>query len=200
MSRHYCAICRYPQHTCLCASVQRISPTTELVVLQHPSEVEHKKNSVRLLSLVIPETQVFVGETEADFSRLQAYLAACDKPIYLVYPSAFSVSVEAQPIAPACLLLLLDGTWRKAFKLLQLNPWLAQYPALHLAEGYESRYKIRKSHRSDSLSTLEASAYMLRALDPALDVQPLMTLFEAMVEMHIKAMPSTVQARYLGQK
>ena len=47
-----------------------------------------------------------------------------------------------------------------------------------------------------SLSTLEACAYMLSALEPRLDVQPLMTAFDAMVELRIKAMPSTVQARY----
>lgn len=196
MSRHYCAICRYPLNACLCASVQPISPMTQLVVLQHPSEVEHKKNSVRVLSLVVAETQVYVGESEADFNGLREHLTACNKPIYLVYPSEQSVSVEQQPINPDCVLLLLDGTWRKAFKMLQLNPWLTQYTAVHLAEGYESRYRIRKSSRSDSLSTLEACAYMLSAIDPRLDVQPLMTAFDAMVELRIKAMPSTVQARY----
>ena len=196
MSRHYCAICRYPQNACLCASVQPISPMTQLVVLQHPSEVEHKKNRVRVLSLAVPKTQVYVGESESDFNGLREYLAACNKPIYLVYPSALSVSVEQKSINPDCILLLLDGTWRKAFKMLQLNPWLTQYPAVHLAEGYESRYRIRKSSRSDSLSTLEACAYMLSALNPRLDVQPLMTAFDAMVELRIKAMPSTVQARY----
>ncbi|MCS6135842.1 DTW domain-containing protein [Shewanella baltica] len=196
MSRHYCAICRYPQNACLCASVQPISPMTQLVVLQHPSEVEHKKNSVRVLSLVVAETQVYVGESEADFNGLREHLTACNKPIYLVYPSEQSVSVEQQPINPDCVLLLLDGTWRKAFKMLQLNPWLTQYPAVHLTEGYESRYRIRKSSRSDSLSTLEACAYMLSALNPRLDVQPLMTAFDAMVELRIKAMPGTVQARY----
>jgi DTW domain-containing protein YfiP len=169
---------------------------TQLVVLQHPSEVEHKKNSVRVLSLAVPKTQVYVGESESDFNGLREYLAACNKPIYLVYPSALSVSVEQQRINPDCILLLLDGTWRKAFKMLQLNPWLTQYPAVHLAEGYESRYRIRKSSRSDSLSTLEACAYMLSALDPTLDVQPLMMAFDAMVELRIKAMPSTVQVRY----
>ncbi|MGL5046082.1 MAG: tRNA-uridine aminocarboxypropyltransferase [Shewanella sp.] len=196
MSRHYCSICRYPQNACLCASIQPISAVTQLVVLQHPSEVEHKKNSVRVLSLAVPDTHVYVGESEADFNGLRQYLAACNRPIYLVYPSEQSVSVEQQSINPDCVLLLLDGTWRKAFKMLQLNSWLTQYPAVHLAEGYESRYRIRKSSRSDSLSTLEACAYMLSALDSTLDVQPLMMAFDAMVALRIKAMPSAVQARY----
>jgi len=200
LTRHYCPTCRYPLDTCLCAHVQPIYPQTQLLILQHPSEVEHKKNSVRVLSLVVPDTQVYVGETQDDFAVLQSELARCDKPIYLVYPSQQSVSVETQPIPADCVLLLIDGTWRKAFKILQLNPWLAQYPAVHLAEGYESRYKIRKSSRSDSLSTQEASAYMLSALDAGLDIQPLIEVFELMVDLRIKAMPPDVQLRYLTSK
>lgn len=197
MTRHYCPTCRYPLNACLCAHVQPIYPQTQLLILQHPSEVEHKKNSVRVLSLVIPDTQVYVGETQGDFAVLRKYLATCNKPIYLVYPSEQSVSVETQSIPADCVLLLIDGTWRKAFKILQLNPWLTQYPAVHLAEGYESRYKIRKSSRSDSLSTLEASAYMLIALDTELEIQPLIEVFEVMVDLRIKAMPPDVQLRYL---
>ena len=44
---------------------------TQLVVLQYPSEVEHKKNSVRVLSLAVPKTQVYVGESESDFKGLR---------------------------------------------------------------------------------------------------------------------------------
>lgn len=196
MSRHYCPHCRYPLTACLCVHVQPIQPQTQLVVLQHSSEVEHKKNSVKVLSLVIPNTQVYVGETEADFALLREQLMDCGRPVYLVYPSAQSVSVEQQRLNTDCVLLLLDGTWRKAFKILQLNPWLAQLPAVHLAEGYASRYKIRKSSRSDSLSTLEASAYMLKALEPDLDVSPLLNAFDAMVELRIRSMPLEVRLRY----
>ncbi|MGL5359720.1 MAG: tRNA-uridine aminocarboxypropyltransferase [Shewanella sp.] len=196
MSREYCCRCGYPHNACLCPCIQTIAPKTQLVVLQHPSEVSHKKNSVRVLSLVVPEVQVFVGEGAADFSPLRDYLACCGKPIYLVYPSAQSVSIADTQIERDVVLLLLDGTWRKAFKMLQLNPWLSEYPALHLAEGYATRYKIRKSRRTDSLSTLEASAYMLKALDSELNVEPLIAAFEGMVEMRIRAMPETVQSRY----
>lgn len=181
---------------CLCAHVQPIKPLTQLLVLQHPSEVAHKKNSVRVLSLAIPDTQVYVGESEADFAALRVQLSRYQRPIYLVYPSEQSVSVEGQSISADCVLLLLDGTWRKAFKILQLNPWLAQFPALHLAPGYASRYRIRKSSRSDSLSTLEASAYMLKALDGTLAVDPLLAAFDAMVAMQLKAMPAEVRLRY----
>ncbi|NMH65066.1 tRNA-uridine aminocarboxypropyltransferase [Shewanella salipaludis] len=196
MSRRYCSVCHYPQSACVCASIRPLQPKTRLLVLQHPSEVGHAKNSVRLLSLVIPQTLVYVGETPEDFAELRQYLARLERPVYLVYPSEKSVQVQQAAPAADCVLLLLDGTWRKAFRLLQLNPWLQQYPALHLDLEQSSNYRIRKASRSDSLSTLEAAAHMLRALDPELEVKPLFEALDAMVDHRLAAMPPQVRARY----
>lgn len=196
MPRDYCEICQYPKAACICASVRPMDSASQLVVLQHPSEVAHKKNTVRLLSLVLPTTRVYVGESAADFTELRQYLATCAKPVYLIYPCDSSINASESELVADCVLLLLDGTWRKAFKLLQLNPWLLAYPALHLDIAYLSRYRIRKSSRSDSLSTLEAAAYMLSALDSNVDISPLLTVFDAMVEQQLKAMPQHVRVRY----
>lgn len=169
---------------------------TELIVLQHPSEVGHAKNSVRLLQLVIGDTRVYVGETQDDFSQLREYLNETNRPIYLVYPSDQSRCVDEAAPQKEAILLLLDGTWRKAYKLLQLNPWLLKYPALHLNLASASHYRIRKASRSDSLSTLEAAAMMLKAIDPELDVSPLTRALGAMVEQRLASMPPEVRRRY----
>lgn len=170
--------------------------STELVVLQDPSEVGHAKNSVRLLSLVIPETQVLVGEGPDDFSQLRQYLDACTKPVYLVYPSDKSKNAEEERFDDEVILLLLDGTWRKAYKLLQLNPWLLKYPSLHLDLQSGSNYTIRKASRSDSLSTLEATAMVLKAIEPKLSVTPLTRALSAMVNQRLNSMPASVRKRY----
>ncbi|MFT5234785.1 MAG: DTW domain-containing protein YfiP [Shewanella sp.] len=169
---------------------------TELIVLQDPSEVSHAKNSVRLMALVIPETRVYVGETADDFKSLRQYLEGCNKPIYLVYPSDRSSDVAATELDELSVLLFLDGTWRKAYKLLQLNPWLQDYPALHLDLESASNYKIRKASRADSLSTLEAAAMMLKSIEPALRIAPLTNALEAMVQQRIQSMPADVRKRY----
>ena len=168
----------------------------EVVVMQHPSEVNHAKNTVRLMQLVIPQMQVFIGEAAEDFTDLQAYLVQANKPVYVIYPSDSS-QTAAQANAPVdAIIILLDGTWRKVYRMLQLNPWLATYPALHLDVNHESQYIIRKAKRSDSLSTLEATALLLKALDSSLDTTPLFAAFEAMVQHRLQAMPLQVKARY----
>ncbi|MEC4728644.1 DTW domain-containing protein [Shewanella sp. D64] len=196
MSRPHCPKCHYPLTACLCSNIEPMSVSTELIVLQDPSEVTHAKNSVRLMALVIPETQIYVGETPDDFKSLRHYLEGCKKPIYLVYPSDISSDVAGTQFDKKVVLLFLDGTWRKAYKLLQLNPWLQNYPALHLDLESASNYKIRKASRADSLSTLEAAAMMLRSIEPELKVTPLTNALEAMVQQRIQSMPVDVRKRY----
>ncbi|MCL1148264.1 DTW domain-containing protein [Shewanella marinintestina] len=196
MSRPNCPNCHYPQNACLCANIQTMQIKPKLIILQDPSEVGHAKNSVRLMELVIANTQVVVGETADDFAGLREQLALSNKPVYLVYPSDNSVSANETQIAQDVVLLFLDGTWRKAYKLLQLNPWLQDYPALHLDLDSASNYTIRKASRSDSLSTLEAAAMMIKAIDNTQDITPLTNALSAMVEQRLASMPAEVRARY----
>lgn len=196
MSRPNCPSCHYPYNACLCASIKPIQIKPKLIILQDPSEVGHAKNSVRLLELVIKDTQVVVGESADDFAELRAQLAQAKQAIYLVYPSDSSVSANQTQVEQDAILLFLDGTWRKAYKLLQLNPWLQAYPALHLDLDNASNYTIRKASRSDSLSTLEAAAMMLKAIDDKQDIAPLTNALNAMVEQRLASMPPEVRARY----
>jgi DTW domain-containing protein YfiP len=224
VSRAYCELCHYPQSACVCASVQPMSCQTQVIVMQHPSEVGHSKNTVHLLSLVLPAMRRYVGESAADFEELRQKLHL--QPCYLVYPSDQSQSADQISIALAntnndsvtceftkenpasgaaptarqtqasVSIILLDGTWRKAYRMLQLNPWLRALPSLHLNFDGQSQYKIRKSSRTDSLSTLEAAAYTIQALEPNLDIEPILKLFDAMVQARLDAMPAKVRARY----
>lgn len=168
--------------------------------MQHPSEVAHAKNTVRLLKLVMPQMKIYVGEAATDFIELQHYLAAQTKPIYVVYPNEHSQTVAEAGASEAAIIILVDGTWRKAYRMLQLNPWLLNYPSLHLECEDESQYVIRKAKRSDSLSTLEAAAYTLVALNPAADIAPIFAVFNAMVQHKLTAMPTLVRERYNGDK
>ncbi|QYJ85971.1 DTW domain-containing protein [Shewanella mesophila] len=197
MKRPNCPDCQYPTNACLCASIRPLATSVELVVLQDPGEVKHAKNSVKLMKAVIPDLQVVVGETAEDFMVLKSYLDSQIKPIFVLYPSADSQSVSELSLPKDVILLLIDGTWRKVFKLLALNPWLNQYSAVHLDLNSPSNYIIRKAKRADSLSTLEAAAMGIKAIEPSCDVSPLTDALNALVEQRLNAMPLSVRQRYL---
>ncbi len=198
VSRPVCSKCAYPKNACLCASIRPLSTEIELIILQDPSEVKQAKSSVKLMQAVCDKLQVFVGETSDDFVELQGYLAKQSKPILLLYPSECSQSLNEFSQSQSVILLLLDGTWKKAYKLLQLNPWLHQFHAVHLNLDSPSNYTIRKAKRSDSLSTLEAAAMAIQILEPMTDISPLTDALLALIEQHLSAMPAEVRQRYLS--
>ncbi len=88
--------------------------------------------------------------------------------------------------------ILIDGTWRKAYKIWQLSSNLHTLPSIHLPEGLKGQYLIRKAPSENSLSTVEAGYHMLSILEPERDFSPLLTAFEKMIQFQIDQMPKEV--------
>lgn len=175
VKRTYCPCCLRPERTCICQWVIRCANRTELVILQHPLEVDNAKNTGRLLHLSLNNSQLHIGENFTDHF-LAEILDAEDKINFLLYPSTAEekslgiASPAAMPelseILPEQLrLIVLDGTWRKSRKMLYVNPRLQRLPRLSIADCPASKYHIRKAHTEDQLSTLEASCYALQQLE-----------------------------------
>ena len=87
-------------------------------------------------------------------------------------------------------LVILDATWRKSRKMLYLNPVLQALPRLSLTAMPASHYRIRKAHKPDQLSSLEATAYALMRLESNEDkFLPLLEAFDGFVEQQMQFMP-----------
>jgi DTW domain-containing protein YfiP len=183
MAREVCTQCEFPVSTCLCDVIQPIHCETKFDIIQHPSEVSAAKNTARLCKLCMKNVRIWVGEQPDDFHHLRQELAASSNTaVSVLYPSDQSMTVahyqEATRNVDSHRLIVLDGTWKKAYKLWQLNTWLHDYPAIRL-EDVASNYHIRKSPKPGGVSTLEAIAAILNELEPTVDSQPLMSIFEA---------------------
>ncbi|NGZ93184.1 DTW domain-containing protein [Vibrio aestuarianus subsp. cardii] len=97
-------------------------------------------------------------------------------------------------------IILLDGTWKKAYKMWQLSGNLHALPSVHLPKDLVGNYRIRKAPSENSLSTVEAGYHILSLLEPTRNFQPLMTAFEQMIEFQIAQMPPGVFERnYLSK-
>lgn len=187
MARKQCERCLRPVKQCLCASIEAVAAQTQVIILQHPSEQKHALNTARLVKLALADCQLHVGE---DFSALQPILTR--QGSYLLFPNANAMLANQVPEATVKQLIVLDGTWRKAKKILYLNPWLLTLPCLTLDSQLSSRYRLRKAPMAESLSTIEAVTYCLAALEPNHDFQPLLKPFDALIEGQIQAMGQTL--------
>ncbi|MBU2978418.1 tRNA-uridine aminocarboxypropyltransferase [Alteromonas sp. C1M14] len=177
--RQYCKHCHFPAKTCLCSAVKRVHSTVKVVVIQHPKEVHHAKNTVRLLKLSLQNFTVLV-EDEKDFrTQLINCLSLAAHPA-VIYPSPSSQPLEQiNRASNHDLFILLDGSWKQAYGMWCRNAQLHHLPQYHFATPPDSTYSIRHTQRAKSLSTLEAVAYTLSVSDSC-DVTPLHNLQNAM--------------------
>ncbi|WP_158224579.1 DTW domain-containing protein [Agaribacterium haliotis] len=181
MSRRHCPTCAYPLTNCLCAAVHPVVCRTQIDVLQHPREAKAAKNSVRLLKLCLKQQlRIWPGENADDFKTLQNELGSAANTA-LLYPGDSAAPLSAlthssQQQAPLRLLLI-DATWRKAYKMWQLNPWLHTLPRYELC-GIDSNYE-RKTSIANALSSLECVRHALALLEPELELSALDHVFAA---------------------
>lgn len=181
--RPICPHCARPLRACLCAWAVPTANRLPVLVLQHPQEAGHAKNSVRLLRLSLAQCRVEVGEV-FDAEALAGWLS--DGGSLLLFPDSPAAG-RARASPPGALprparLVLLDGTWRQARALLHANPLLQRLPRWGLPDLAPPRYAIRRAHRPSQRSTLEAACAALGLLEgrPAL-YAPLLDGFSAWV-------------------
>mgnify|MGYP003150987384 FL=1 len=185
MPRALCQQCQRPASTCLCDALVQRQSRYRLHILQHPKEARHALSSAPLLARSISGSQLHVGESFDPQALLgQHWQTNC----LLLYPGDKTISADQARESGIEQLVVLDGTWRKTAKLLHLNPWLTQLPRLALQPDRSSRYRIRKSPRSDGLSTIEATADALNALHGNRDYDAILGAFEQMIDQQIHAM------------
>ena len=198
MSRVQCPRCLRPQTHCLCPLIPSLDSRTRVLLLQHPSEVNHALNTARLAALGLTNAELIVGEVFADLPTL------LKRPGYqarLLFPADDAQPMQAYDASDEPLLLVVpDGTWRKARKMLHLNPLLAALPRVTLAQGAVSRYRVRKAPGPGALSTIEAIVQALQTLEAPASFEPLLKPFEALIEGQIAAMGQETFQRNHGDR
>jgi len=186
MSRVLCPQCQRPPKACICQFTVPVTNTIRVVVLQHPNEVNHSKNTVALLKGSLAHCQVIVGEDFNDNQALAKILSQYNA--LLLYPSeqaqvlTLSETVNSQTTMPVgkpvtlsensqqskeTCLIIIDGTWKKAYRMLMLSKNLQATPQVCLPENLadKGQYLIRKVAKANALSSLEACCYALAILE-----------------------------------
>lgn len=211
--RARCERCARPLSHCLCEYVRAVSNGTRVLVLQHPDEARHPLNTARLAMRGLQHAELWVGES---FPQLSARLREAGQALLLFpaskKPSCASTHIsvlpdelmgefpEPGPAVQDVLLVVPDGTWRKATRIVNANPVLQTLPRLSFQTRQPSGYIVRKASEPNALSTIEAIVCALETLEPGGDFQPLLAPFHALVEQQIKAMGPEVFRRHYARR
>ena len=199
MSR-YCSQCGKSHKSCICQWIVPLANQVELIILQHISEEHRPLGTARILNLSLNHCTCIVGEDFSDDSVLNVLLADSDYQHMILYPSERSICLSQwnqtkKTANKKVRLILLDGTWKKAYKMWQLSTNLHSIPTVGLPVDLKGHYTIRKAPTENSLSTVEAGYHALCLLEPNQDFSPLMNAFEKMIEFQISQMPPGVFER-----
>lgn len=195
-----CQRCSRPAARCLCVSIPRIVSATRLVIIQHPSERRHALNTARLLAAGLVSAELHVVEEIKPDSMLYAQITDVSRRTELLFPGKHALPLNTVSARCSRQLILLDGTWRKARKLLHINPILQSLPQVSLPPGLVSRYRLRKAPGPGALATIEAGVAALTMLEPNVDFQPLLQPFDRLIEEQIAAMGAErYQCNYAGR-
>ncbi|WMD23271.1 DTW domain-containing protein [Achromobacter seleniivolatilans] len=198
MSRTLCTRCLRPESHCLCALIPSLSCRTRVLVLQHPSESRHALNTARLAVLGLVGARRLVGE----------YFSPEDwaEPGYaprLLFPGPAAEVLNpgyGQDLDQPIQLIVPDGTWGHARKLLHINPELAALPRVMLPAGLTTRYRVRHADIPGALSTIEAVTHALNAIEAPMNVDALLRPFEALIDGQIDGMGADLYARHHLQR
>jgi DTW domain-containing protein YfiP len=151
------------------------------MLLQHPRERHVAVGTARMAHLALPNSVLRLG---IDFSTDPVVCAALQEspPPFLLFPGPRAVDAAALPKDRAVTLIVLDGTWWQARKLLHLNPALRALPQVAFTPRQPSAYRIRRQPAAFCLSTIEALAEVLPLIEPeGASLGRLLEPFHAMV-------------------
>lgn len=196
--RARCPQCQRPVELCLCHLLPHLSPRTEILVIQHPDERKHALNTARLLVAGLSNAHLLVAEQLP--VEWQQRLIDPEWQTELLFPGPqVPVLVEGEQDWRPRRLVLLDGTWRKARKLLYVNPVLQQLVQVALPAGLVSRYRLRKAPAEGALSTIEAAFHALQLIEPDTDFSGLLRPFDALIDGQIQAMGESLYRHNYGR-
>ena len=169
---------------CLCAEMEPLRLDTRVVLLMHRREFAKTTNTGRLALLSLANSELrlrgYPGEQVGGEDLVQGQ----GQPL-LLFPDENARELDTEWVAELrrpVTLIVPDGTWRQASKVLTRVPGLESVPRIRLSEGPPTVYRLRREIREGGLATFEAIARALGVLEGPEVQSRLEALFHLMVE------------------
>jgi DTW domain-containing protein len=177
-----CPACRLPEALCICAHLPRLAVRTRVVIITHRREARSSTNTGRLAASMLDGAEV----------RVRGGIASTPAPLpegrrLVLFPRGDARVLDARDADDERVVLLVpDGTWSQARRLLLRDPDLAA-DLVTLQPTEPSRYRLRCHAREGALCTLEAIARALGILEGLPVEAALLRALDRFVEQGLRA-------------
>lgn len=157
-----------------------------MVILQHPKERKTAIGTARMAHLALANSELLGG---VDFSDSRRLLELAEDPgTVVLYPGEGATDIGALVDRPPSTVIVVDGTWPQARKIIRSTPLLQRLPRIAFTPERPSNYRIRKEPAFHCVSTVEAVVEVLGQLEGRRDAyRPMLEAFARMVDLQIEA-------------
>ena len=161
-------------------------------LIMHDIEPLKPSNTGWLIADIVADTHAFTWQRTGVEPALLELLADPRYQPVVVFPGEYAeperVVSDVQVVAgKRPLFILLDATWTEARKMFRKSPYLNRLPVLSLQADVLSRYRLRRSTRSEHLCTAEVAALCLALAGDVLAAQALDTWLDAFTDQYLAA-------------
>lgn len=157
--RPTCYSCFRPLTHCFCKEVASFAAHFKILILQHPNERHKFYSTSKLVVNTLTNARLLRG---IEFTPEKILQLTSPQKTYLLYPSRDAIDCETVSLGADSTVIVIDGTWMEAKKVMRLNPILKEFPHLTFKRDFRSNYLIRKQPAKHCLSTLESIGHLLK--------------------------------------
>ena len=176
-----CQVCGLHQERCICSMIPRLDLATRLTLVVHAKELKRTTNSGRLAVAALLNSGMRVrGLVDQPLSL--GKLLRAEESALLFYPSEDAIELTSEfvkilknPIH----LIVPDGSWRQASKVHTREPELKDVVRVKMTSTNSARHHLRREHRPEGMSTLEAVARAMAIIEGPQVGDALLALYQA---------------------
>jgi DTW domain-containing protein YfiP len=179
-----CPACRLQKWLCVCALAPRVTIRTPLLLVIHVHDRGRTSNTARLLTLAIRNATVVGHGDQHKPADPASHVSTGATPIVL-FPGhgarpLTSEFVAGLPTPPN--LVVPDGNWRQASKMVKRLPLLAAAAKVSLPARNLTGQALRRNHPGHRMSTYEAVVQALAILEGEGVAGPLLDFYRRTVD------------------
>src|SRR5262249_46848255 len=176
--------CAVSQTLCLCDAVPRIDLQTKIALVIHHRELSRNSNTGLLALRALINSEVRIRGEGREALDLQDLLSPHYRT-FLFLPCVGAVELDRKLVTQdrtPIQLIVPDGTWRQAKKILYRHPELKDLPRVKISAPNQSAFQLRAQSRPERMATLQAIAHALGVIEGDPVQAELMKLYDTKIE------------------
>lgn len=162
-----CKVCGLPTITCICNKIKKVRTQVKFIILSNERELYRKTNTANLLKLVNPEsTEIITWIRGKSSESILRDIKNDIYKVYLVFPDINeelkSRKVEYTSSKYIPVFIIVDGTWKEAWKIVKKTDYLKELPVIALKTDRISKFILRRGQDEGNLCTIETVIELLK--------------------------------------